>query len=411
MRDATPLPLSGLSSAARFTAGRIAAFVPMILSVGFTGCDGCKNKDKGVADDIKESAAPEPVPFTNDWGQWLTMAVTPDGQPAAAAYDLTKGALTYATGEVDGDGNVTWTHEEVDGYADSEGLDQGDRGTYASMAIAADGTVWIAYHDNKVLNLRYAVRDPATAAWTTGIADKGTGATPQAGQWASLALDASSHPVVAHYDIGKANLRVAHWDGTAFTGEVVDEGEGATDTGGAEIEADVGKYARLKIAGGVEYIAYYDATNSALKLAHGTAGAYTVEVVDDSADVGTWPDMMIDDQGAVHIAYQDVTNQDLKYAVGSPGGTWTLSVVDSGEYRGADSALFMNGSYPAVVYFDGHENNVMLAQNAGDTWTDDTVAGDGAALGFHNEVITASGVRYAGCFDYTNRTVWFQKLD
>lgn len=406
MRAASPL-----ADFSRPLAGRIAALAPMILSVALTGCDGCKNKDKEVADDINESVPPEPVPYTNDWGQWLTMAVTPDGQPAAAAYDLTQGALTYAVGEVDGEGNVTWTHEEVDGYADAEGLDQGDRGTYASMAIAADGRVWVAYHDNKVLNLRYATRDPATGAWTTGIADKGAGATPQAGQWASLALDASNNPVVVHYDIGKANLRVARWDGTAFSGDVVDEGEGTTDTAGEEVDADVGKYARLKIVGGVEYIAYYDAANGALKLAHGSAGSYTVETVDDTADVGTWPDMIVDDQGKIQIAYQDVTNQDLKFAEGTAGGTWTLSTVDSGEYRGADAALFMNGSYPAIVYFDGRENNVMLAQNAGDTWTEDTVAGDGAALGFHNEVITASGVRYAGCFDYTNRTVWFQKLD
>lgn len=391
-------------------AGRFVAWVPMLLSVALTGCDGCNNKDKEVADDIKESVPPEPEPFTNDWGQWLTMAVTTDGKPAAAAYDLTKGALTYATGEVDGDGNVTWTHEEVDGYADDEGLDQGDRGTYNSMAIASDGKVWIGYHDNKVLNLRYAWRDPSSGTWTTGIADTGSGATPQAGQWASLALDASGVPAIAHYDIGKANLRIAHWNGTAFTGEVVDEGEGTTDTAGAEVDADVGKYAHLEIAGGTEYIAYYDAANGALKLAYGTSGSYTIEVVDDSGDVGTWPDMIVDDQGNIQIAYQDVTNQDLKFAVGTPG-SWTLSTVDSGEYRGADAALFLNGSYPAVVYFDGHENNMMLAQNAGDTWTSETVAGDGAALGFHNEVITASGVRYAGCFDYTNRTVYFQKLD
>lgn len=409
MRAACPLSSAGLPFAGRRSAWAI-AILQVSLAVGLAGCDGCNNKDKEVADDIKESTPPEPVPFTNDWGQWLTMAVTPDGQPAAAAYDLTQGALTYATAEVDGDGNATWTHEEVDGYLDSEGLDQGDRGTYASMAIASDGKVWIAFHDNRVLNLRYAYRDPSTGTWTTGVADTGGGATPQAGRWASLALDASGNPVVAHYDIYKMALRVAHWGGTAFSGEVVDEGEATTDTAGAEVEADVGKYARLRIHDGVEYIAYYDAANGALKLAYGTSGSYTIEVVDDTGDVGTWPDMLIDDQGKIQIAYQDVTNQDLKYAVGSPG-SWTISTVDSGEYRGADAALFMNGSYPAIMYFDGRENNVMLAQNAGDTWTADTVAGDGAALGFHNEVVTASGVRYAGCFDYTNRTLWFQKLD
>lgn len=381
-----------------------------LLATNLAGCKGCSNKDKEVADDVVETGEPKPVPFTNDWGQWLTMAVTPEGVPAAAAYDLTQGALTFATAELDGEGKATWTHEEVDGYADSEGLDVGDRGTYASMAIASDGKVWISYFDNKVNNLRYAVRDPKEGAWTTAIADTGEGATPNAGMWSSLALDGSENPVIAHYDAGKGRLRVAHWGGSSFSGEVVDQGEDVTPDTGETIDADVGRYAKLKIAGGKEYIAYYDAAAGALKLASGTAGSYSVEVVDDSADVGAWPDLMIADDGTVHIAYQDVENQDLKYAIGTPG-SWTISTVDDGEYRGADGALFMNGSYPAVVYFDGRYNNVLLAQNAGDTWTSDTLAGDEGALGFHNEVVTAGGVHYAGCFDYTARDVWFHKLD
>lgn len=381
-----------------------------LLSTNLVGCKGCSNKDKATPDDVIETGDGEDEPFTNDWGQWLTMAVTPDGRPAAAAYDLTAGAITYAVAELDSDGDPTWKHEEVDGYADEDGLDVGDRGTYASMAIASDGKVWVSYFDNKVNNLRYAVRDPLSGTWTNAIADTGEGATPNAGLWSSLALDASGSPVIAHYDAGKGRLRVAHWGGSSFSGEVVDMGEDATGDSGETIDADVGRYAKLKIAGGKEYIAYYDAAAGALKLAVGTSGAYEVEVVDDSADVGAWPDLLIDDQGTVHIAYQDVENQDLKLAVGTPGA-WTISVIDDGEYRGADAALFMNGSYPAVVYFDGRENNVLLAQSAGDTWTSDTLAGEEAALGFHNEVITAGGVHYVGCFDYTARNVWFHKLD
>lgn len=381
-----------------------------LVATNLAGCKGCSQKDKGIADDVVETGTEPPVPFTNDWGQWLTMASTPEGVPAAAAYDLTRGALTYATAEVDADGNATWTHEEVDGYPDSEGLDVGDRGTYASMAIASDGTVWISYLDNKVHNLRYATRDPSSGTWTNAIADVGDGATPSAGYWSSLALNSSGQPVIAHYDSGKGRLRVAHWSGSGFTGEVVDEGEDVTADSGETVEANVGQYAKLKIADGKEYIAYYDAAAGALKLAVGTAGSYSVEVVDDTDNVGAWPDMMIDSDGTVHIAYQDVGNQDLKYAEGKPG-SWTISVIDDGEYRGADAALFMNGTYPAVVYFDGRYNNVLLAQNAGDTWTSDTLAGDEGALGFHNEAITAGGVHYAGCFNYTERTVWFHKLD
>ena len=389
----------------------MSAFQPRNLSTtalmlcGLAGCKGCKNEDdKGTPSD--DSAEIDLCPdFTNDWGQWLSLGVMPDGTPAAAAYDRTKGGLSFALRNEDGE----WCHEEADGYAGADGLDPGDRGAYASMAIASDGTVWVGEQDLKGHSLRYAMRDTA-GVWTAGIADSGGGAAPDAGYWASLALDAKGAPVIAHYDKGKGALRIAHWGGTAFSAEVVDEGSDVTDDSGTVIEADVGSYANLVIANGTEYIAYYDGAAGALKLAIGTSGAYSTEVVDDTADVGAWPDMLVDDQGNITIAYQDLTNQDLKLAQGTPGA-FTLSVVEDGEYRGADAALFMNGTYPAIVSFDGRDNNILLSQEAGGTWTTDTLAGDDAALGYHNEVIEAGGVHYVGCYDYTNRSLWFEQLD
>lgn len=374
-----------------------------LVAIPLLSLFGCKDPK----DSIKESVPVEaPEPFTNDWGQWLSMGVMPDGSPAAASYDRTEGGMVFATATVSG-GVPTWTHEKVDGYPDDAGLDAGDRGTYTSMAIGSDGAVWVAYYDLKVRTLRYSNRAP-DGTWTSGVGDVGEGATPNAGVFTSIALDGQGRPVIAHHDEEKGRLRVAHWNDSSFSGEVVDEGEAlTTDTG--TTDADVGEFAKIRIAGGVEYIAYYDRANGALKLAKGTAGSYSIEVVDDSADVGQWPDLLIEDDGTVHIAYQDVDNQDLKYAVGTPG-SWTISTVDDGDYVGADGALFMNGSYPAIVYFDGHDNNVKLAQKSGDAWTADTLAGSEGALGYHNEVITTGGVRYAACYDYTHRTVWFSEL-
>lgn len=395
------------------TSGLGAVVLIALLAPDLGGCKGCAGGDKSGTGAVTDTGTPADVPFTDDWGQWLTMAVMPDGRPAAAAYDRTQGALTFAIATLDSAGTPTWKHEEVDGYPDSDGLDVGDRGTYASMAINTDGTIWISFYDVKLHALRYA-KGVEGGPWETGVADAGGGATPNAGLWTSLALDAKGDPVIAHYDAGKAELRVAHWGGTAFSGEVVDSGEDVTLDSGDTVSADVGKYARLKIANGEEYIAYYDAAAGALKLASGTSGAYSVEVVDNggdaNSDVGPWPDMLVDSQGTLSIAYQDVTNQDLLFATGTPG-SWTTSIVDDGEYRGADAALFLNGSYPAIAYFDGRNNNIMLAQEAGTTWSSTTLGGDDAALGYHNEVISTGGAHYAGCYDYTNRDVWFHVLD
>ena len=141
---------------------------------------------------------------------------------------------------------------------------------------------------------------------------------------------------------------------------------------------------------------------------HPSGGSWTVETIDDTADVGQWPDIVIDG-GQVYIAYQDVTNQDLKLAVGSPG-SWSIETLDAGDYVGADSALFVDGGAAQVVYFDGYNNDVKRVQSSGGGWSAAKVAGDGVALGYHNETVSLGGTRYAACYDYTNRTVWFSAL-
>ncbi|MDP6931572.1 MAG: hypothetical protein QGG40_01590 [Myxococcota bacterium] len=381
--------------------------VPLAALLGLLpqlqGCKGCHETDLVQQDTVDDE-------FTNDWGNWLSMDLMPDGSPALAYYDRTRGALGFALGAL-GDDGVSWSHEEVDGYPDDDGLDTGDRGTYASMAVASDGTVWIAYYDVNLKHLRYAVRD-TDGVWTTGTADVGDGASPDAGKFASLTLDADENPVIAHYDVGKARLRIARWNGSGFTGEVVDEGEDhAPDSGeeGEEATADVGSFAELQIVDGTEYIAYYDAAHGALKLAHGSTGSYEIEIIDDEGDVGQWPDLWIDG-GTMHLAYHDVENQDLRLAIGTPG-SWTLTSVDDGDLVGADAEVFaLNGS-PAIAYFDGANNDLLVAELDGGSWVSSTLAGDDAALGYHTEIAQDGDTTYIACYDYTQRDVWFQVLD
>ncbi len=379
------------------------------LSVSLEACKGCR--DDGITPIVEEPEDP------HDIGQYLSMGVY-DGQPAVAYYDRTSGGLAFSLGEIQGE-SVTWTEERVDGYPDANGLDAGDVGKYTSMQIDGD-TIWVSYYDVSNGRLFYARRN-GKDDWETGVADTGSGPTPRAGLFSSMALDSSGNPVVAHFDQGKGQLRVARWSGSSFTGSVVDEGEGwePADTA-VNLDAkdpEVGKYAKLVIVGGTEYLAYYDGALGNLKLATGSGGGWDIEVVDDGWDeatgeewdVGQWPAILVDGDELV-IAYQDVTNYDLRVARGTPGGTWTVEVVDDGPFTGSDAELYMNGSYPAVVYFDGNENNIKLAINDGSSWTVDTLAGEEAALGFHNESVVIGGKRYVACYDYSNRTIWFREL-
>lgn len=374
-------------------------------ALGLQACEGCNDTE------INQVLPDEIAEFNNDAGSWLAMAATPEGKPAVAYYDRTMDALGYAVGTVAADGSVSWAREEVDSYPDDNGLNPGDAGKYASMAIAGDGQVWISYQDASNGVMKYAHR--ADGTWDVGMADAGQGPTPDGGLWTSLALDSSGNPVAAHHDNGKGNLRVAHWNGSAWTGEVAAEGESydPPDTAAdpAVVSADVGEYAELAIASdGTEHIAYYDRAFGALRLASGASGNYTVTTVDDDGDVGQWPSIAFDGS-TMWIAYHDAGNQDLKVAYGSPGN-FTVETVDTGDHVGADTHVFVDDGAVGIVYFDGFNNDMKLARRSGDGWTTDTVAGSTGALGYHNESVRIGSTRYAACYDFTARNIYFTAL-
>ncbi len=392
----------------RVSALLFVAFAPLALQ----GCKGC-TKEPPV-DDEDPVGVDEPVE-PHDVGPWLSMRAMPDGRPAVAFYDRTSDALGFAIGTVT-DGAVTWAIEEVDSYPDANGLNPGDSGKYASMAVASDGVVWVVYQDTSNGVLRYGRRDTG-GVWTLGSADTGGGPSFDSGYWASVALDPSGNPVAAHYDAGKSTLRVARWNGTAFASSIVYEGteHPAADTASEAAEANAGEYAKIAIAAdGTEYIAFYDRAWGALRLASGNVGGYSIELVDDSsagvaADVGQWPDLLVDGAN-LSISYHDVTNQDLKLAVGRAGGPWNIETVDTGDHVGADSAIYADGSDAAILYFDGANNDMKLARKSGGSWALETVGSTGAAVGYHNETVDLGGTRYVASYDYTNRGIWFSAL-
>jgi hypothetical protein len=376
---------------------------------------GCQCNKNNNTDDT----GPEDLPPERDRGQWLSMGTLSDGTIVASYFDRGEDGLGVAFGTPGGEGGVTWRYEEVEGFQGATGLDSGNLGTHTSLVVAPDDVIWVVYYDIGNAALRYARRHKTVSGrglepggtWVTGVADTGGGSRPDAGMWASIALNPEGKPVVAHYDVGQGELRVTRWDGEAFGDDTVLEGEEYTlqDTGGPSKPADIGKFADLFIAAdGTEYIAYYDDAWSRLMLAVGGSAGFEQYVIDETADVGQWPSLHVADDGTVHIAYQDVEGQNLRYAVGVPGsGGFERTVVDDGELIGADTEIFANGDMLSILYFDGQNNDLKQATLAGGSWTTATLAGDdGRGLGYHNEVVVSNGTYYAGCYDYTDRTIW-----
>ncbi len=309
---------------------------------------------------------------------------------------------------------LSWTTEQVDGYPDNQGLDPGIRGEFCSMKITPAGQVWISYYDRNNGALRVSHR-PSGSGWgEPELVDPGSGMVPNTGMFTSLALDEASNPVIAYHDENKGTLQVAHHDGTAWTVETAHTGEafsGVDEAGEPlELEADVGEFANLYIDGNTEYIAFYDRAHGDLHLLEGFAGSYTHTVVSTEGDVGQWPNIWTDGSTLL-IAAHDVGNQDLVLFTRTGGGSFTKQIVDSGEYRGADSDVFMKDGQAAVVYFDGHENNMMLATTDGSAWTLETLAGDDGALGFFNESVMVNDAIWVASYDYTNRQIWAKQLE
>ena len=357
-----------------------------------------------------------PAALERDHGQYLAMRTLED-KVAVAYYDRDKGAVGFATARPTPLGNLFWRHEEVDGFTNDDGLDVGDRGQYVSMAVDDDkGLVWLAYHDAGTGALRVAHRLP-DGLWHSVKADIGTGGSPNAGLYTSIQLAEDGWPVVAHFDEGKGVLRTSRRDADGFwSSTTVWEGEDVTywDTAAAEEvtnPADVGRFAELLIDGQTEYIALYDKAAGDLVLLEGFADAYADTLVYSAGDVGRFPSMLLEDDGTLHIAFQDVTNQDLLLATRVSGGDFEVQEVSTGDFHGADTEVFrIDDERLGILFFDGRENNMMLAVQTETGWDVETVGGDEGAVGFFNEVVEIEDRFFAASYDYTSRNIFVSEL-
>lgn len=146
-------------------------------------------------------------------------------------------------------------------------------GSYTSAAAASDGTIWVAGYNEADWNnevsygdlvvgkieagSQQAVWSPVdgvpsepepdstvydTTSWRGGQDAPGD----DVGLWTSLVLDAGGMPRVAYYDATNAALKFASFDGSGWTVHTVYEEEGA----------EAGRYAKLLLAGGKPVVAF-----------------------------------------------------------------------------------------------------------------------------------------------------------
>lgn len=91
-----------------------------------------------------------------------------------------------------------------------------------------------------------------------------------------------------------------------------------------------GEFSSIAIdASGKAHISYRDGDNGVLRYATNASGAWVTTTVDSSEDVGAYASIAIGTSGSAHISYYNATNGDIKYATNA-SGAWTTTIVDDG---------------------------------------------------------------------------------
>ncbi len=206
-----------------------------------------------------------------------------------------------------------------------------------SLALDSDEHPHIAYYDPVQYNLNYAFYDGI--AWQIQVVDS----TGDVGRYMALALDSLDRPHIAYYDATNGDLKYAYQDqNDTWRLETVDSG------------GNVGREHSLLLDSlDQPHISYSDAIG-ALKYAHWTGSSWQIEIVDNELGqtMPLYNDLEMAGDGSINIAYYDGTSHILKFARYNGAG-WQVEQVDTADYVGEYASLeFTPWSEPHIGYCD-----------------------------------------------------------
>lgn len=178
----------------------------------------------------------------------------------------------------------------------------------------------------------------------------------------SLAIGSDGFPVIAYYDATNQDLKVAHCGDVACGTAVLQ----TIDSTG-----DVGLWNSITIGtDGFPIIAYHDRTNFDLKVAHCGDVACTpalakIQTLDSNGSLGRYPSIKIGRDGFPVISYHDLDNFNLKVAhCGDAVCTPALAVShtpDSFGYVGVDTSLAIGSDgFPVIAHYEGSSQDLKV---------------------------------------------------
>ncbi|MBK7473183.1 MAG: hypothetical protein IPI73_23710 [Betaproteobacteria bacterium] len=190
------------------------------------------------------------VDTLGDVGQYTSITVAPDGLPVMSYSDATNGDLKVAKC-----GNAACSSGNTLTAVDTPGL----VGRYSSIAIGADGLPVISYDDQSNGTVKVAKCGNAACSLANTLT---TVASMGGANWyTSIAIGADGLPVISYRDSSVGYLKLVHCGNAACSA--------GNSTATVDASAQVGEYSSIAVGvDGLPVIAYYDNTNSYLKVAH-----------------------------------------------------------------------------------------------------------------------------------------------
>lgn len=239
-----------------------------------------------------------------DRGTHSSLALGDDGRVHVAYRDHARKRLRYAERSPQG----VWASEDVEGCPLAGGCGDvaTDRGEWAALGLVA-GEPRIAFYDRARGDLDLAVRE-ASGEWRVSILDGRDPVTGMdagdVGRFASLALDPKRRVGIAYYDVTRGQLRYLAPTGAASGPVRVDDGVYADAATGSMRHNPVGQHVALRYdPQGIAHMIYLDAGR--LVIRHATVSGVSVTGVEDLAGLapGGHLDFQVLADGRIRGAY------------------------------------------------------------------------------------------------------------
>ena len=281
------------------------------IAIGVDGVPVISYEDSGASDlrfarcvDVAcSSATRSVVDSTGFAGRFTSIAIAADGAPIISYYDLVNKDLKVAHCE----GPLTCVAATITTIDSAGEVDQ-----YSSIAIRDSGIPSVSYYDATNLALKWALCADTGCTVLDKIRTVAAAGTP--GRWSSLT-----------YTRGGIGPYIVFKDGNFLKLVTCGVDCGAGAGASARLDFSLGDEYCASIAldaGGFPIMSYYHSGSDDLRVVRcltftclsGSETIFTVSIVDRAGDVGKYSSIAIGSDGLPVIAYYDATNQDLKVA-------------------------------------------------------------------------------------------------